>query len=318
MNDLSPGSEDAPENFFEPPPKMVLFTLAGLVFLSMMLGSGILALISHLQNIEIQSVISVFGNDSSLPERNFMRGTLLLNHLMTFMVPALIAGWVFYRRNWPKGVMLHRAPEAKMLGLGVLFVMSAFPLAQLAFTFNQWLVEQIPFLDGLVKTETASENLIEGLLIMQSPWEVLFSLLVMAVVPAIGEEMIFRGFIQRHLIRLTKKPVLGIVLTALVFSLAHFQIQRFLAIFLLGAVLGLLFFWTKNLWIPIAAHCLNNGAQVVIAYFNQDKLNELNQGAGEEMPLPLILLSVFLLAVTGYQLWKANRPNRTLPPDKGI
>lgn len=317
MNDLSPEPLDASGRLPEPPPKMVLFTLAALVFLCMILGSGIMALLSQWQNIEIQTIISSFGDESSLPERNFMRGTLLLNHLMTFMVPALIAGWVFYKKSWPQGVRLNMPPDLKVLGLGILFVMSAFPLAQVAFTLNQWLAAQIPFLEDLIKTETASENLIEGLLVMQTPWELLFSVLVMAVVPAVGEELVFRGFIQRHLIRLSGKPLLGIVLTALVFSVVHFQVQRFIAIFLLGTVLGLLFFWTKNLWIPIIAHCLNNGAQVVIAYFNQDKLHEMNKGAGDELPVTLIALSAVIVVVTGYQLWKMCRHQKSPPPDAG-
>ena len=315
MIDLIPEPEDTFGKIFEPPPKMALFTLGGLVFLCMMLGSGIIALACHLQGIDIQEVLSSFGKDSSLDERNFMRGTLLLNHMTTFLVPALIAGWIFYKKRWPEAALLDQKPAPGTLGLGILFVMAAFPLAQLAFTANRWLVEQIPFLDALVKTEAATDNLVEGLLVMQSPWEVLFSLLVIAVVPAVGEEMVFRGFLQRHLIRLTKKPALGIGLTALLFSLAHFQIQRFLAILLLGAVLGVLFHWTKNLWVPVAAHFLNNGAQVVIAYFNQEKLSELNAGADEDLPVTVILASAVLFAATGYQLWKKSRDAPPPPPE---
>jgi uncharacterized protein len=274
----------------------------------MMLGSGIIALACQLQNIDIQEVFAAFGKDSPLQERNFMRGTLLLNHMTTFLVPPLIAGWIFYKKRWPEASQLDQKPQVGTLGLGILFVMTAFPLAQAAFTANRWLVEQVPFLDALVKTETATEGLVEGLLVMHSPWELLFSLLVISIVPAIGEEMVFRGFIQRHLIRWTNKPALAIGLTALLFSLAHFQIQRLLAILMLGVVLGLLFYWTKNLWVPIAAHFLNNGAQVVLAYFNQEKLRELNQGTGEDLPAAVVIVSAVLFAFTGYRLWKKHRP----------
>ncbi len=89
---------------------------------------------------------------------------------------------------------------------------------------------------------------------------------------------------QQKLIEITGKPALGIALTALIFSITHFEIQRFFAILLLGGVLGLLFYWTKNLWVPIAAHFLNNGAQVIIAWLNPEKINELKDGAGEDDP----------------------------------
>ena len=82
------------------------------------------------------------------------------------------------------------------------------------------------------------------------------------------------------------------------------RIQRFFAILLLGAVMGLLFFWTKNLWVPIAAHFLNNGAQVVGAGFNQEKISELKDGTSEDLPLAVILASAAVFVTSGFFLWK--------------
>lgn len=180
-----------------------------------------------------------------------------------------------------------------MLGIG--FTIAAFPLAQVAFLANRWVVEKISWLDTFVQSELASEDLMEGLLVMASPIEMVFSLLVMAVIPAIGEEMVFRGIIQKQMQRLMANPYMAILATALIFSLAHFQIQRFFAIFLLGVVLGLIFHWTKNLWIPIAGHFVFNGTQVVLAYFNQEELEKLN--TGDEMQLPAIAVIVSLAVV---------------------
>ncbi|MBK9014240.1 MAG: CPBP family intramembrane metalloprotease [Saprospiraceae bacterium] len=188
--------------------------------------------------------------------------------------------------------------------LGLLFVMSAFPLAQLAFLANKWLVEQFPALQVWVHTEKLTVKLMEGLLVMQTPWEMVASLVVMAIVPALGEELVFRGIGQQKLIEITGRPALGIALTALIFSITHFEIQRFLAILLLGVVRGLLFYWTKNLWIPIAAHFLNNGAQVIIAWLNQEKISELKEGAGDDLPLAVILTSAAVFATSGFFLWK--------------
>lgn len=276
-------------------PSQVLLFMGALIFLCMMLGSGIIAIACNSQGIDFQETISGFGKESSSDVRNFMRGALLINHLLSFLVPALLTGYVFFRKKWAKEVGIRDAPPISKLVLGVLLTVMAFPLAQVAFTANRWVVEKISWLQSLVASESASENLMEGLLVMPSPWEMIFSLVVMAVIPAIGEEMVFRGILQKQMQRITANPYTGILVTALIFSLAHFQIQRFFAIFLLGVVLGLVFYWTKNLWVPIAGHFVFNGTQVVAAYFSQEDLDKLN--AGEDTQLPFALIAFSLIAV---------------------
>ncbi|MEO1258548.1 MAG: type II CAAX endopeptidase family protein [Bacteroidota bacterium] len=276
-------------------PKQILLFLAALIFLCMMLGSGFIALACKVQGIDFQATVSGFGKESSSEMRNFMRGALLVNHLLSFLVPALLTGYVFFRQKWSTEVNIRRAPLNGQLGLGVLMTVMAFPLAQVAFAANRWIVEKISWLQQFVPTESSSEDLMQGLLVMPAPWEMLFSLIVMAAIPAIGEELVFRGLLQKQLQRIMSNPYTAILVTALVFSFAHFQVQRFLAIFLLGLILGLVFYWTKNLWVPIAGHFVFNGTQVVAAYFNQENLDQLN--ASEEIQMPFGVIAISLVVV---------------------
>ncbi len=276
-------------------PQQVLLFMGALVFLCMMLGSGIIALACNIQGIDFQDTIAGFGKEAAPDLRNFMRGALLVNHILTFLVPAMITGYVFFRQRWSSEIGIRHAPAPGALGWGVLLTAVAFPLAQVAFSANRWIVEKIGWLESLVQSESVSENLMEGLLVMQSPVEMIFSLIVMAAIPAIGEEMVFRGLLQKQLQRLMANPYFAVVTTALIFSLAHFQVQRFFAIFLLGMVLGLIFYWTKNLWVSIAGHFVFNGTQVLVAYFNQENLDKLN--TGEEMQMPLLAVAFSLVAV---------------------
>jgi CAAX protease family protein len=294
MHDPIPETEITPESY--PPPKLVVFSLAAVSFLCAVLGSGIVYLACQAQGLDMQEAFNSFGAGSSLDERNFMRGLLLLNHLTTFLLPAMLVGWFFYRRHWPQTLGVATTPPTTTLAWGLFFMAVAFPVAQVAFELNRWLVEHTPLLQSLIDMEKAAESMLTGLLVMESPWEVLFSILVMALVPAVGEEMLFRGVLQQHLVRWMKHPAAAILLTALIFSLAHFEVQRFFAIFLLGIVLGLLFYWTQNLWVPIAAHFLNNATQVVVAYFYQDELEKLNQGGGDSLP-PLVAVVSFALVL---------------------
>ncbi len=302
MNELQLESNTEADSF-APKPAMVLLTMMLLIGIFAIMGSGLLMLAAHLRGMDLQPALEI-DEHSSVGSRYFVRAALFVNHSASFLLPALLTLWLFYKKKGLQAASLHLPPNFSTLMLGLIFVMSAFPLAQVAFVANKWLVEQFPALEAFVHSEKLTIKLMEGLLVMQSPWEMVASLVVMSIVPALGEELVFRGIGQKKLIEITGKPALGIALTALIFSLTHFEIQRFFAILLLGGVLGLLFYWTKNLWIPIAAHFINNGAQVIIAWQNQDKINELKDGAGEDLPLAVILTSAVVFATSGFFLWK--------------
>lgn len=95
----------------------------------------------------------------------------------------------------------------------------------------------------------------------------LYMLLIMAVIPAVGEELLFRGALQQIFIKWTKKTHLSIWITAILFSALHMQVYNFVAIALMGGLLGYLFYWSKSLWLPILAHFINNASVVLLTYF---------------------------------------------------
>jgi len=98
-------------------------------------------------------------------------------------------------------------------------------------------------------------------------YELLLNLVVIALLPALGEELIFRGIIQQKLAASWQQPQLAIWATAIIFSSIHLQFQGFFPRVLLGAALGYLFMWTRNLWIPIFAHFVFNASQILVQYF---------------------------------------------------
>ncbi|MCC6723768.1 MAG: CPBP family intramembrane metalloprotease [Saprospiraceae bacterium] len=307
MNELhlESDTESGSSESFAPKPAMVLLTMLLMIGMCAILGSGLLILAANLRGMDLQSALKI-DEHSSVGSRYFVRAALFLNHTFTFLVPSVAAVWLFYKKKGLQAVSLHQLPNLSTLMLGLLFAMSAFPLAQVAYLANKFIVEQFPYLESFVHSEKRTIQMMEGLLVMQTPWEMVASLVVMAIVPALGEELVFRGIGQQKLIEITGKPALGIALTALIFSITHFEIQRFLAILLLGGVLGLLFYWTQNLWVPIAAHFINNGAQVLITWQSQDKINELKEGNLEDLPLAVVLSSAGVFFFAGFFLWKGR------------
>ncbi len=94
----------------------------------------------------------------------------------------------------------------------------------------------------------------------------LFNLFMIAVMPAIGEELVFRSVLQPLLARLFRNAHVGVILSALVFSLMHFQFYGLIPRFVLGLFLGYAYLWTRSIWIPIFMHFINNAAAIIVYY----------------------------------------------------
>jgi uncharacterized protein len=101
---------------------------------------------------------------------------------------------------------------------------------------------------------------------LNSPGEYILALIIMAFLPALCEETLFRGGLQNFLTRSTKMPWLSIIIVSLLFSAAHFSYYGFLSRFFLGMVLGLLYQYSGKIWLNIIAHFFNNAFALTALY----------------------------------------------------
>lgn len=149
-------------------------------------------------------------------------------------------------------------------------------------SFEEWARAKEESLSELTKFITQFDN----------TGSLLAGLVVIAVLPAIGEEMVFRGILQRKLQQLTRKPHVAIWLAAFVFSAIHLQFYGFFPRMLLGALFGYIYYWSGNLWYPIAAHFLNNAFTLVMLYLYQQKATDIDVEATDSVPWSMALLAL--------------------------
>lgn len=290
------------------PPLMLVLVLVVTAMLGSLLGSGLAYLIALSQGQDLVGLMESIREGMPLETRNTLRLVNLASHLMTFTFPVVVVAILFYRRDWLRFLRLDRQPASALLLAGCFFMLAVFPLAQ----FTYWLNQQIPLPEWAGEMENKASGMLKGLIVMDSPWEFLLNLLVMAVLPAVGEELMFRGVIQQKVEQQTRRPHLAIWLTAVIFSAVHFQFEGFLARMLLGAALGYLFYWTRNLWIPIAAHFLTNGLQVAFQYFYGSEIADM-QAQAEEMqgaPWPSLVIGGLFIFLTGRYLHQHHLANK--------
>jgi hypothetical protein len=135
--------------------------------------------------------------------------------------------------------------------------------------------------------------------------EFVLAFVVIAILPAIGEEFVFRGMVQPQLFKATRNIHIAIWTSAILFSAFHLQFFGFVPRMLLGALFGYLYYWSENLWMPMFAHFVNNGFSVIMLYLNQKGVVDVDVESTDVVaPWPAIL--VFALISGGLLFYFKN------------
>jgi len=147
--------------------------------------------------------------------------------------------------------------------------------------------------------EDNAQVLTEFLTSFNNAGQFILGLFVIAIIPAIGEEFVFRGLLQNYSRGIFKNPNIAIWFTAILFSTFHLQFFGFVPRMLLGAAFGYLYFWSGNLLIPIIAHFINNGFTLTMIYLYKLNKVEFNIESSDSPSLitviPFALITVGLL-----------------------
>lgn len=124
---------------------------------------------------------------------------------------------------------------------------------------------------------------VEAIAAMKNFEEYVLALIMIAALPGLFEEVFFRGGMQNILTRATHNPWLAIIITSIIFSLVHFSFYGFLARVCLGIVLGLIYYYSKNLWLSVIAHFVNNTIVVTQVYYVIQQGKSLREAMDEKI-----------------------------------
>lgn len=278
------------------------FILIGNVLLGTFLAalfSAVAALLWGYNLNELASVIAGYEPDADV---NMIRSILGLNQLFTFLLPGLLTAFIIYKQEWFRRLYLGMSPSLKNWGLGVAILICALPLVQ----FTYWLNQQIPLPQSWLEQEESTAVILKMIMTYSAPYELFINLFLIAVLPAVGEEIIFRGLLQKNIEWVTKNAHIAIWMSAFLFSFIHMQFAGFIPRLILGAVLGYLFYFTQNLWVPIIAHLFNNGIQVLADYFYKEEISSIDVENIDSVPGYAGLISLVLVLGLFYLLKKNN------------
>lgn len=249
--------------------------------------------------------VLIFGLDLESVPVNGLRLMTMAGQILFILLPALVfAKWIY--SDVGKIIRIRKTTWQEM-GLFTIGIIILTPLLQTFLYIQNFFLEEWAKNSGFINSiktffDTLNE-LVEktygNLLSASNIFEFILVVLVVAIVPAVTEETMFRGFVQRSF-ELKLKPYLSIFITAIFFSGYHFNPYGFIPLFILGAYFGFAAYKSRTLVVPVVLHFLNNFSAVSIYHiFGDDELlkSDVTVSSNELSSYVLLLAGLTLLFV---------------------
>jgi membrane protease YdiL (CAAX protease family) len=233
----------------------------------------------------------------------------------TFVFPALLFSYLS-ENNFFSYNQMNKGPKYSMVNIVLVMSLAILPIVLALAEWNSgWkLPASLAGLENWMRRLDEQNQELVNLMAHDPRIGILFvNLFVMAVLPAVGEELLFRGTIQQFLHKWMKSPHWAIWITAFVFSAIHFQISGFIPRMLIGAYLGYLFYWSGSLWLPIIAHFLHNSWSIISDFiFLRRGIDVENMQFSDVHAWQYILGVAIVLALVGvFWLYKLRIENNS-------
>ena len=222
--------------------------------------------------------------------------------IVGFFLPTLFAATLLSRRPIKligfssAGIKLNQVILAILLVGAALLVSSSL----------SYLTNNIPIPESwkvrFDKMELEYNTQVSAIISLKNAKDYILALIIMAFLPALCEETLFRGGLQNFLTRGTNRPWLSIIIVSILFSLAHFSFYGFLSRFFLGIVLGALYYYSGKLWLSIVAHFINNALAITVLYISTQQGQPLQEAIKQDAtsywgmlaaPLVIVLFVAF-------------------------
>ncbi|MFZ5941875.1 MAG: CPBP family intramembrane glutamic endopeptidase [Bacteroidota bacterium] len=239
---------------------VLVFLLAGVLI--SLVAIGISALVFHLPLKEV-SLILAYPDESGV---GVLKLVQILSGIGNYILAALLISR-FLTGGWFTWFRSERKPGIYGLLLVLLIMIASLPLVNFVTEFN--LSVRLPF-DRLQQLLVDMEEKAAGITWLltgaENGWGLAVNILMIAIIPGLGEELIFRGLLQTMFTRWFRNGHLAVFITAVIFSALHLQFLSFLSRLVLGLILGYLFYYGRSIWYPVLAHTFNNFMGVLFYY----------------------------------------------------
>ncbi len=288
------------------------------IMVASVLAFMILGMIVALPFVSMGDLMSSLSAEANTPESiSFLKYFQVLQSIGLFVVPPIILA-LLYHGDIYEYLKINRSTSGQNYLFAALTLLFAIPFVNFLGELNNQMKfpESLSGLENWMKTmEDAAEVMVEKFMKVKSISGLMFNIFMIAVLPALGEELMFRGVIQRIFTNWTRNSHWGIWIAAFLFSAMHMQFYGFLPRMVLGAMFGYLLVWTGTMWVPILAHFVNN-TMGVLGYYFIDKgviSKDVEEwGTGSEQ-FPLVIFSVVVAGFLLFLIYRSDQSKTKMP-----
>jgi membrane protease YdiL (CAAX protease family) len=276
----------------------VMFTVGSIIyFSSAIIGAAIF-------NVSLKEILNLDPGFVSPGYLKLLQYLQVMQSFALFIIPSLLLSVLFSEKP-SEFLSTKNKSHIYLYLIGIALIISILPFINYVEDLNSRLKlpVQLKSLEDWMKTsEKNAATITESFLKVNAISALMFNFFMMALLPAVGEEFMFRGIFQRIFSEMFKNVHLGIIISAAFFSAIHFQFYGFIPRMLLGMMFGYLLVWSGSIWIPIAAHFFNNATGVLYYYLQNKGVagKSLDQvGTATDYPIT----TVFSVIVTAFLLY---------------
>lgn len=278
---------------------LIAFTIAGILLASLIS----IPVWTNMTGLPLKSMEKAMSNPAY---SNAAKVLQVITAIVGFFLPAVVTAALLNRKPLK---LLGFSPGIKMNQAGlVLLIMiaSLFVSASLSY-FNDIIPIPASWRSLFDKWEKSYNEMAAAIISLNNTFEFILALIIMAFLPALCEETLFRGGLQNFLTRSTKTPWLSILIVSLIFSAVHFSYYGFLSRLFLGIILGIIYQYSGKLWLSIMAHFINNALAITLLYIYKTQGKSLDEAMAEGngsywgiLALPVVIGLVLVFKRTSF------------------
>ncbi len=293
-NQNSENNSVTPQNQINPlisPIAAAIIGLIGAFFLYQIVGGTITLLI--------------FGKELKSAPINALRLLTAGGQILFILLPALVfAKWIYEDVST---IIRFKIPDWKEFALFILGIVILTPLLQNYIYIQNYIIAYLakisPFFQNIKSALDSLNKMIENtygdLLSTNNFLEGIFVIIIVSIVPAICEETMFRGFIQKSF-EFKLKPFWAALITAIFFGLYHFNPYGLIPLIGLGFYFGFAAYTSNSIFIPMTLHFLNNFAAIILYFvFGNDELINLTVESKADLNSTIISFVLLLIVFSG-------------------
>lgn len=275
-----------------------IFLLAALLVFGLIIGS-------------VLGVIFPIVTGSDIMGLNSLRFMQISSQIFTFVLPPIVYA-LLIKENPFKALGFNKT-TITWLFLGVAMMYAILPLNSV---FAEWNAN-IKFPDSMTDFERLLQDMqerateiMERFVNVTSIGGLILNLFMIAGLAALGEELLFRSIIQTSLIKVCKNAHIGIIIASAIFSIIHMEFYGLLPRFVLGMLLGYMYYYSRSIWIPIAMHFANNGTIVFLYYLNNIGTINIDVESFGKTNIFVLILSIIAMVALFWFTIKLNKKEK--------